>query len=233
MALRSKWAPAQGSASRLPNKKFLFLVLLCSACASQPLGNSNAHKEKNIRALRQAVLADGNIAWNSAQKKMAAAVSMAAAWPNSLRLEIQDPFGGRIALLLIHGENFWWESQEDSRAYTGTLRSKELKQILPWPVLEVPLVAILLLRSGEGAQVGWNERFQEPSYWQINSSWRVNYNDYQISSGQYFPAEMRILAKSEELIFRWQDWQTKADLPQKIFQIPPPDSIASRYRRLK
>lgn len=192
-------------------------------------------------AKRERVSGSGSITWRGPGANAAAAGVLVLEWPDKLFLEVQDPLGARQALLIINGERFWWESAEETRAVTGRLNHSEVRRILPLPIQAADLVQALLARPEPGASgLSWSRRESEPEEWKREDgrggkAW-VRYQAYEVRQGLRFPTEIRLEAEGrarDTVVWRYTDWQPRLPRIDNVFQIPPKQSIVTRYKTLQ
>jgi hypothetical protein len=96
-----------------------------AACA----GSSNLKPEQDFSTKssnREAFTASGSISWKSPKQNIAAALILAVENSGNVRMEVLDPLGSRLALLILTKDQFWWESNDSELAYTGPIKSKNL-----------------------------------------------------------------------------------------------------------
>jgi hypothetical protein len=140
-------------------------------------------------------------------------------WPDKMRLEIQDPVGGTLALFVVNGPDFWFYDKQRPEILTGPLSklpsslgvvsggSEFVRAMLArppldqWknPVLEnhtaTPFPPADLTKMLH-AQIKWSDRIREPEQWFMNKPDGGNdtfdYEDYQTHSGHSFPEKIRV-----------------------------------------
>jgi hypothetical protein len=170
-------------------------------------------------------------------------------WPDKLRLEINDPLGNRRALLLVNGDNSWWEAENDPILYSR----HGLKPLLGLPYSGKELVRAFLARpdladwvmsdEGEGELVFRRKqerlvvsgRLSEPELWSTelddHQTIRIDYENYVARNGIDFPGSVRLAWASPQqeknsLLWNWGDFSPSVPENSTLFQIPPPNSKA-------
>ena len=154
-----------------------------------------------------------------------------ASWPDKFRLELQDPVGGMLALVVVNGERFWLFEKERKENLTGPLSR------IPFPLLPKggaeDLLRLFLARPDlgrgrKGDTVEWDETLKEPLAWRRAEGGRKSaaiYEDYEFRDGARYPTKLRLSGptadgKSREVVLVWKDWQASVPDVQKLFQIP-------------
>lgn len=203
---------------------------------------------------RKQISGSGSIAWVSQNPKrnIAAAGVLLIESPDRLRLEVQDPLGNILALLVVNGDRLWWFSNEE-KAITMA-RGNGLAQLLAFPITGAEFVRAWLARpsldgfawsdEGEGETVFarthrgrterlvWLNRTEEPEQWvraySANSELRVDYDDYAMHGGVEFPETVRITVlidgkEENSLLWNWRDWRATVPDRPELFQIPQPN----------
>lgn len=158
-----------------------------------------------------------------------------AAWPDKFRLELQDPVGGMLALVVVNGERFWLFEKERKENLTGPLKK------IPFPLIpkggSEDLLRLFLARPDldsrkgggrKGDTVEWDERLKEPLVWKRTEGTSKSvaiYEDYEFRDGARYPTKLRLSGpaadgKAREVTLVWKDWQASVPGEQKLFQIP-------------
>lgn len=168
-----------------------------------------------------------------------------AQWPDKFRLELQDPVGGMLALVVVHGESFWLFERERAEILTGPLKK------IPFPLLPrggaEDLLRLFLARPGLEAKAGrkdtleWDEGLREPLKWkrlegkQLSSA---TYEDYEARGGARYPTRLRLAGpgadgKMREVVLVWKEWEPTVPGEQKLFQIPQPQTFGRPIKVLR
>ncbi len=228
----------------------LALVFLLVACSHAPL-NKHRDATADLRRAEQnsfkrtKISGNGSIAWrsDSPKRNLAAAAILLVQWPDKLRMEVNDPIGNRLALLVVNGEEAWWESEGQA-----VIHSKHgLKPLLNLPYSGRDLVKVFLARpefkgfslsdEGEGELVFLrgqeklvvNGRLADPELWTVllegGQSLRVDFEDYLTRSGVDIPGTMRLTwtvpgQQNNSLLWAWRDWEPSLPDNPTLFQIP-------------
>jgi hypothetical protein len=177
-------------------------------------------------------------------------------WPGSLRLELQDPVGSVLALLLVEGDRFWLYQQNRKENLTGPIA--KLPTGLSLPFVAEDLVRVILARpdlekfrlvpaEGNRAELAkglealsWSEgRFQIQEWMKKIPGApmsRANYEEYASKSGALYPTKLRLTSgvgeKSERsALVVWVDWEPKV-YDKKNFQIPPSRDFGRKTKAL-
>lgn len=182
-----------------------------------------------------------------------------ASFPDKFRLEIQDPVGGMLAIVVVNGERFWLYEQARAEILTGPLAS------IPFPLLPKgraeDLVRIFLarpfmnrVRQGEiegGQSVFRSPPFRETVAWESNGEptlWRrenggtlqfsAEYEDYEFRSGLRFPTKLSLNGqggdrKQRQVRLVWKDWEPSVPGDQKLFQIPQVQNFGRKIKVLR
>ena len=181
-------------------------------------------------------------------------------FPDKLRLELQDPVGGVLLLLIVHGDRFWLYQSESPEIFTGPLSR------LPFTLFPVAseqeLVRFLLARPvedrlrrsafTEGKAIFKNESLRETVVWSGSSSeveeWRQSpvgrggasalYEEYEFKQGLHYPTKIRLAAKapdrkSREVLLAWKDWDPSVSKEKKLFQIPQQETFGRKIKVLR
>lgn len=178
-------------------------------------------------------------------KSVTAPAVMLVEWPDKLRLELQDPVGSVLGLLVINGDRFWLYQQNRKENLTGPLSAMPVEVQLPFDAER--LVRVFLARPdwaafrdaplGEGNTlrrpidggtefVSYDAGSFTPESFGLETKggarMLAEYDDYTAQSGLRFPTKVRL---SNEAIHRsvllvWKDWQPTVPQEKKLFQIP-------------
>ncbi len=181
-----------------------------------------------------------------------------AQWPDKFRLEVQDPVGGLIALVVVNGGSYWLYESERAEILTGSVKN------IPFPLIpkgsSEDLVRYFLARPymdrvrrgelGDSSSVlreqparetvEWND-IPEPTLWQRVSGGRilhkVEYENYEAKEGLRFPAKVRLTGtggdgKLRQVLLIWKEWQASVPKTSKLFQIPQPQTFGRKIKVL-
>lgn len=177
-------------------------------------------------------------------------------WPGSLRLELQDPVGSVLALLLVEGDRFWLYQQNRKENLTGPIA--KLPTGFSLPFVAEDLVRVILARpdlekfksapsEGNRAELA---KGQETLSWSGDrfqiQEWvkkipgaplsRASYEEYASRSGALYPTKLRLTSGAGEKSERsalvvWVDWEPKV-YDKKNFQIPPSRDFGRKTKAL-
>ncbi len=166
-----------------------------------------------------------------------------ALWPNQLRLELQDPVGGMLALVVVNGKEFWLYQRERPYILTGPL-GKNPFSLLPRGSAE-DLLRIFLARppireQRSSEKITWDEKMQEPLVWsrkEKRGALSASYEDYEFREGARYPTKLRLSSPGEdgrmqEVILVWKDWKPSVPSGQKLFQIPQQQTFGRKIKAL-
>lgn len=164
---------------------------------------------------------------------------MLAEFPDKLRLEIQDPVGGILGLLVLNGDRAWLYLHDRPEIYTGPAERLPLG-LFPRMKPE-ELVRIFLARpyaehlrhsdlandratyhSGDLLEtVLWSDSLAEPGEWRQarvgKGGSSALYEDYAFHAGVRYPTKIKLAVKDaqdneRDLTLVWKDWE--ASVPQ-------------------
>lgn len=243
-----------------------FLFIGCATTGGRVAQDSNLGPElPRLRANSdKRILASGtgNVAWRSPKRSIAAAGVLAIEFPTRLRLEVQDPVGGMIALLVLNDGKFWSYLEEKGEAVTGATTDPGFRSLVPLPLGADDLVRVLLAKphlpldrwtyasshSGkivrEDGRVDffdWDPSQEQLRQWRLDLGKgqfvRADYSDYRIRGGIAYPQriELRWLEGERErfrLVWTWSDLATYLPQVSNIFAVPPAWGENVRTRRL-
>ena len=165
-------------------------------------------------------------------------------WPDKLRLEVQDPVGSTLVLLVIEGSRFWLYQQDRKENLTGPVKS--LPAGLSLPFSSEDLVRVFLARpaleafargktQGSSAEalngktketLRWDPTRFQPEEWskQPTGQPRVaaTYEDFVAKDGALYPTKIRLNRENKgSALVSWTEWDTTISGEKKLFQIPP------------
>lgn len=166
-----------------------------------------------------------------------------ALWPHQLRLELQDPVGGMLALVVVNGEEFWLFQKERPYILRGPLAK------IPFPLLPrgsaEDLLRVFLARPPIREQrslekITWDEKMQEPLAWKREvkgGAVSASYDDYEFREGARYPTKLRLSSPGsdggmQEVILVWKDWKPSVPSGQKLFQIPQQQTFGRKIKAL-
>lgn len=179
-------------------------------------------------------------------------------WPNKIRLELQDPVGGTLGLLVIQGENFWLYQAKHPEILTGPWKRMPLGLM---PALSgSDLVRVFLARPdtqrferGEFSDrkvVVQEKGATETLVWSSDGDpeeWRREgtgtqpvaafYEDFEAKAGQKFPLKVRLEGpgpdgKLHRVQLQWKDWNAYVPKEKKLFEIPQQQTFGRKIKAL-
>lgn len=239
--------PACGRPAKRAGFRLLasFLSVSLVACATTPTGGKApiAELQKNSES-REAVSGTLLFTTTNKGKSVTAPAVMLVEWPDKLRLELQDPVGSVLGLLVISGDRFWLYQQNRKENLTGPLSAMPVEVQLPFDAKS--LVRVFLARPDwqafRDAPLGEGNLLKRPtpsgtefvSYdsglapktfgIEAKSGARmvVEYDDYTAQAGLRFPTKVRLTneAINRSVLLVWKDWQASVPQEKKLFQIP-------------
>lgn len=167
-------------------------------------------------------------------------------WPDRLRLEVQDPVGSLLALLVVNGDRFWLYQQDRKENLTGPLQllprgafpqishEEILRLFLAKPDLE-PFKDARVTDSTATTTVAkvrqsltWARKGAELTAWKFDfpdgASASVEYEDYSFRSGAHYPTKIRFSRnegdRENAVQILWNEWESLVPKEKKLFQIP-------------
>lgn len=192
----------------------------------------------------------------SGEDKPTAPAVMLVEWPDKVRLELQDPVGSTLSLLVVNGDRFWFYAKNLPEIVTGPLRrlparlamaaggEEFVRGLLARPPLESwtdPVLEGKEIQRANGDRVVWSSRLGEPEKWTAVKPKGVvdtfEYEDYETKSGISFPKKIRVThlneaGESELAVFDWRDWQPFVPQEKKLFQIPQQQTFGRKIKAL-
>ena len=165
-------------------------------------------------------------------------------WPDRMRMEVQDPLGGMVALLVLNGDDFWTYNEEEGVAWIGDMTQPKVNRVLPLPLNSEQYLRILLARPKlEEAEVKytkepnsawlgypgksrrdflrWDPTNEQPMLWRIEfGKWyyiEVKYSDYKDRAGVPYPTKIQIRYVKQDrtrLILVWRWQELRTFLPR-------------------
>ena len=240
---------------------------MLSVCATTPAksGETLAQLQQSLGELirnsekRNAVSGNLLITTELDGHSVTAPAVLLAEFPDTLRLEIQDPVGGILVLLVLNGERFWLYQNNRPEILTGPVR-KLPPTFLPVPAQE--LVRIVLARPvedrlrrsalSEGKAVFRSESLLESVLWSGGSpeveEWRQSppgkggasalYQDYEFKKELRYPTKIRLAGRlseraEREALLVWKDWEPSVPKEKKLFQIPQQETFGRKIKELR
>ncbi|MGZ3654581.1 MAG: hypothetical protein ACXVB9_16195 [Bdellovibrionota bacterium] len=237
---------------------------MLAACASAPVSPSVsrdflAEIAKNTEK-RGAVSGNLLVTGEFEGKSVTTPAVLLVEYPDKLRLELQDPVGGILVLLVLNGDRCWLYQRDRDVIYTGAasrLPFGMIPHLSPQELVRVFLArpdADHLSRSaplGEGkAQyrsgdlletILWDSSLAEPSEWRISHAGKGGssalYENYEFKSGLRYPTKIRLAASApggvqREIALAWKDWEPSVPKEKKLFQIPQQESFGRKIKAL-
>lgn len=185
---------------------------------------------------RTKVSGTGFVSFSMNGKSTAAPGVLLVEWPDRLRLEIQDPIGSILALLIVNGDSFWWENRETKEALTGKVNHPELEKLLPFPVNPKFLIPGIMGRPNLEDEINISAYWKEVIHWKLKNDADVFFEDYAMRLGVQYPTVIRMLSGNKEeqkkLEWQWKDWQPEQKIKEKNFQIPLEASKNLKLKKL-
>ncbi len=245
----------------LRNLVCLLLASFVASCATAPKETHKSVKEilSAIEAnaeKRVAISGTGSISWIGKGKSLAAPGLVLVEWPDKLRLEVQDPLGGLLALLVLSKDSFWWYSSDQKEILTGPLQelgavglpfsaADLVRAFLARPDMRLWQKGLLVgqqeIRSIEGKDILlWSDRLDEPLEWrheEKNARVVVFFEDYANRFGASFPEKLRLESvrgkeREHTISWVWRDWQPMVQNGKKLFQIPQEQHFGRKIKTL-
>ena len=166
-----------------------------------------------------------------------------AQWPDKFRLELQDPVGGMLTLVVVNGGSFWLFERGRKEILTGPLKK------IPFPLLPKggaeDLLRLFLARPDpargrKGDVLEWDDELREPLAWkrtEAGARASAVWEDYEFRDGARYPTKLRLSGpaadgKSREVLLVWKDWQPSVPSEQKLFQIPQQQTFGLKIKAL-
>lgn len=173
--------------------------------------------------------------------------------PDRLRLELQDPVGSLLGLLVIKGDQFWLYRHDARENLTGPLA--RLPADLGLPFRAEDLARVILARpyferfAGSAANAGavekngetlrWSTDPLEPREWTRREPnvglFGATYEEYESRSGTRFPTRVKLReeATQREVLVAWKDWEPSVPKDEKLFQIPQQQQFGRPTKALR
>ena len=195
----------------------MFLLLSLSFCSSLPTeknGEKFAAARNVMAGMVKFTLPDGKGATFSVPGVLILQ------WPDRMRLEVQDPLGGTLVLMVLRGDRFWLHQKTAKANLTGPVKKLQLSYLpkagsILWPELFLgkPSAKSSGLRFEDGQLQEWRD-----------GSNSVRYFDYEARQGVQYPTKLEFKGPGESLTIKWEDWETVIK-DEKVFEIPPADQF--------
>ena len=242
------------------------LLFLLSACASVPLGPSG---EKTARIFlsdlvknsekRSAVSGNLFVTTELGGRSVTMPAVLLVEFPDHLRLELQDPMGGIVALLVLNGPRAWLYMRDRPEIFTGPADKLPLS-LFPTSSVE-ELVRVFLARPyaerlnkaalSDGKAVFregglletllWDGRVAEPEEWRRSRAGKGGlsalYEDYEFKAGLRYPTMIKLAGADSEgnqrrITLAWKDWDPSVPEEKKLFQIPQQETFGRKIKAL-
>ena len=211
---------------RRPAALLLLAAPLFAGCATSGTGTGPPAQDEQLERVREMAerrergAGTGSVSWKTRRRNVSANGVMLLDWDGrKLRLEVQDPIGGMIALIVLDDDRFWSYVEEEGEAVTGPMDHPDVRKVLPLPLSTEDYLRVLLARPrfadldfkygkkpnsallhypGDERRdyVEWDPATEQPLRWHIR--WRnrryieVEYSDYEPVLGVPFPNTIRI-----------------------------------------
>lgn len=183
-----------------------------------------------------------------------------AEFPDHLRLELQDPVGGILVLLVLNGDRFSLYRHDRAEVLNGPL-AKLPAGLLPH-ISAGDVVRVFLARPNvehvrrserqdhqavfrDGARLEtllWDGDFAEPSEWRQSVAGQGGtsalYENYEFKSGLRYPTKIRLAGagrdgQKREILLAWKDWEPSVPTAKKLFQIPQQENFGRKIKELR
>lgn len=197
-------------------------------------------------ALRTQMSGTGLITQTRRGKSLTAPAVILLQYPDKMRIEVQDPVGSTLRLLIIDGPTFWLYQNNAKVNVSGPLSA--LPAEFRFPFSAEDLVRVFLARprwenfrdvlAEDGPKVGaktsfgyeelrWDPSALTPSEWTDSfGNGRMvtaRFEEFEAREGARFPTKIRLVepAQDTSVLLVWKDWQPSVPQDKKLFQIPP------------
>lgn len=233
---------------------FIFLILsVLLSCSSQPVRTTLPLQQKLVKLREQAeqkrlLAGDGQIRWKDQKDNVRAGGLLFIKYPDRLRLEVQDPFGGTQAVLIMNGPDFFWYDARNERAWRGKVKDKRVQRFLTFPFISEDFVQAMLgqlpipndAKQDIDFRLHWAEQaetFQadiNEEYWHLafferatsKQTIRVEYRSFErIDAVGVVPmfTRVQLFQRDKEqarLDWRWSEVSSKISQPAELFTVP-------------
>jgi hypothetical protein len=175
-------------------------------------------------------------------------------WPDKLRLELQDPLGGLLALLVLNGDRFWLFEQGRPELLTGPVRKLPFGLVPRLSAAELVGVFLArpdlgLLRGGKlsegrsefpGGAATWNGEGDLLAWSRSTGAGHfleADYEDYEARSGVRYPTKIRLAGPGpgglhRRILLAWKDWDTIVPNGENAFRIPQAKAFGRKIKAL-
>lgn len=244
----------------IPSVVLLLSLSFFISCASTPTSKKDLLKELSENSEKRTAVS-GTVFLTSALsgKSETAPGVLLVQWPDKLRLEVQDPVGSVLALLVVSGSKFWLYRSTHPQVLTGSIEN--LPSDLKLPFASEDLVRIFLARPdweewkaatkeeeqfilkipGGEERLRWDRRASEVVEWSQKKSGhplsKVQYEDYAAKDGALYPEKIRLSrtldsGKEESILLVWREMETGVPSEKKLFQIEQQPSFGRKIKIL-
>ncbi|NUM88795.1 MAG: hypothetical protein HUU37_06305 [Bdellovibrionales bacterium] len=211
-------------------KVFLLFFFLFTACATVSSRPGEPPRGKTAESARSQFSGSGFLSWKAKDRNVAAPGALVVRHPDQLRLELNDPVGGTLALLVLDGGRFFWFSQDDPVNTSGDVRM--LQRLIPIPIEGRELVGALLARHlGDPSEMVTEIR---GGLIQV----KVEYEDYGMREGVSVPKVTRITLfrqgrPQSRLTWTWSEVRPQIPERENLFLIPVGKVFGKRTNPLR
>jgi outer membrane lipoprotein-sorting protein len=167
-------------------------------------------------------------------KSVSTPAVLLAEFPDKLRLELQDPVGGILGLLVVNGDRCWLYLHDKPEIFTGPVdrlpfglfphvSGEELVRIfLARPYAEhlrnsgLQADRAVFQKNELSETVLWSDSPAEPKEWRSSRTGQgefvATYEDYEFKAGARYPTRLKLAVKDAEknerdLTLAWKDWE--------------------------
>jgi outer membrane lipoprotein-sorting protein len=231
--------------------------LVLGSCATIPKNadpkDSLLRLQRNCE-LRKAISGTAFFTSKVNGKSVSAPAVILAKWPDRLRIELQDPAGGLLGLMVFAEGKFWFYQHDRPEILTGSIRSFPsehmagvsatdlVRVFLARPPFEkVPVDAV---RNGEAnfhlgpfaETIRWDEKTLQPLQWVEvkgdGSSSLAEFGDYEFRQGAHYPRLFSLKQGERQSIVSWREWEPSVPEEKKLFQIPQQQTFGRKIKAL-
>lgn len=191
-------------------------------------------------------------------KSVTAPAVMLVEYPDKLRLELQDPVGSTLGLLVISGDQFWLYQKNRKENLTGPL--KAIPSEVRFPFNAEDLVRVLLARpywsQFQGAKVGegnkvsratkggtetvaYDPKELSPESWRTENKGfpaaTATFEEFEAREGARYPTKIRLATEEggRSVLVVWKDWQPSVPKTKNLFEIPPAQDFGRPTKALR
>lgn len=238
------------------------ILLLPASCASVPTQESSRQGLESLlrnTELRSAVAGQVLLTSELEGRSVTAPAVLLVEWPGRLRLELQDPVGGLLALLVLNGGRFWLYESSRPEILTGPVEKMPFGMI---PRFQGDLLVRLLLARPsagpmrQGRIVGdvlkfheaevtqalrWSGSAPEPEEWRLvlpgGHKAGAVYSGYEFKGGLRYPTRIRLESMAvgvpaRRVLVHWKEWEAGAPKEKKLFEIPQQQAFGRKIKAL-